>query len=369
MFKKLFCFIIVFLFSISCFVACDKNNDLEKIQAYLTETRNLYITDFFSNSTKPNTISIDYSNVQINDESINAQIDLSKDNINNNSYRYKSLVFMQYTLDNMMNVYEFWKDRFFLEMRKIENINQKNLNEFYKTSENLRKQLSEFKIAKLNFENEILTMENILNPSSITINIYCFEYNKLIDKVIDFTQKFIELNRLYIYDDLENLSQIQFNIDEAYFNISTFIYWENIKAFNFNVGSNGVCDLYDLMFEYYNNNSNSYLLIEELKNPTKILSSNIIEKFSSSSSEINNAIKLKEDFYRALNVFKQRKPVYSESLKQLDIYNLTIVKFRSNIDNYITGYSSTEIAHYTLIEDMRDNVFANLLAKLNTLVS
>ena len=107
-------------------------------------------------------------------------------------------------------------------------------------------------------------------------------------------------------------------VDKGYLDIARIVYLENIKAFNYAVGENGICDLSAIV-----GSSNEYNMLQ-LLDSKKNLSLAILENIGLETEEGLEAQSKLDMFVYSRNVYNQRVNnylnTYSKSMNQFLLF-------------------------------------------------
>lgn len=370
--KKILSLILICLMSISVFYACGKNDkSIKDVQTKINTEIPKEYSQYFTNSTSTHTMKVKYSTtVDKNGSSLSDQINSSITSGNtDNQLRFIALnkVYQQ-LINYIMNYYEKWNESLYLQ-----DISDKDSTALYNLAKKYENALENFTSAKTEFESSVKILGDVTLAPTFSITKFTFIYNELIESQINFVGKFIDLHKKYVtYSTTLAQENIERLVDEAYYNIACFVYYENIKVFEYNVGNNGICDLTNLMKEYFDG-GNKYSKITYIQGEIKYLNSSIINNLSSTDSEmLNNAIGLINNFLYSANVYNQRFDAYLSAYKNIDMYGLSNYRFNNvvngNVDNFVSRFSVVETAQYELLCNFSEEVFIDYVNGLNSLI-
>lgn len=156
----------------------------------------------------------------------------------------------QRELSLIFNYYETYKAIFF---DQIENLKPKKdeLNSLYESLYNLNSQVKNLKNSKDALEEEV----NLYTTNSTLINAslesYCYQMNKTIEKALDFVGKFMQMHKTYFFKtyaaDQANYNQM---FNESLYYTAELVYLNNIKIFN----QSNSCNLEALLGIKYKDN-------------------------------------------------------------------------------------------------------------------
>lgn len=340
---------------------CAKDRTVQDIQKlYTTTTTEHFVKDdqvFFSNELDSNLLCIYYpDDIMANIQSEYPSTDEQK--------RFKALDYQQKILTNIFMYYSNNQENFF-KVAESKNIDDDVLNNLYNKLQSLNDELDAFVSSYETFVNAASDVSSIIEYS---ITLYTFKLNRVIDKSFDFMYEFHNVYTNYCIDDYSVYSEknIRNYIDKAYLDLSYIVYLENIKAFNFSKGENGICDLADVV-----GNNTKYNMLEMLDS-RKSISYDIIGNLN---EDATNYLKTKENlntFIYTRNVYNQKLKSYLANYNNLDVYNINSYKFNQvggiSYDNYISSLSSSERATVIMLDNFVQDNFKNYVEKLNYLV-
>jgi len=358
MIKLITCSLVFIMFFVSAFMltACENPNKTpmnikEKyngiIRKYNTENTNLFGD---SENIEGNTVVVKYNNPVIESKIYDS---LDVDDV---SLRYRALSEIQANmLKYIFRYYEVWHQPFYEYAGEY---NQKEINKFYDKVLGFEKSLARFNNAKLVFESEIDAIGNT-SIVATTINKFTFEYNKLIETSFSLIDYFKSLHVKYIAgEDNHSLNSVQRMLDEAYYNIAKYIYYENILPLNYSTGSYGICDQVELM----KNKANSFVMINTLNAPLTLLGDNITAELC--ETEFNDVLtnKFANIVYTCAS-FNQEFTVYLENYNTFDNYTLLRVKLNlfagMNLNDYVNGFSPMNKIIYNFSNMFFNKTFVN----------
>ena len=225
-------------------------------------------------------------------------------------------------LKYIFRYYENWNASFF-ENISMYDYEQKEINELYAKVENLDNALEVFKEKKKTFENEMIAV--LLDGSKETVvSQFTYEYNKVIEKAIDFVEYFRDLHVKYIFSTTTNISNInagQRQLDDAYLSLAKYVYYTNVNIYNYSTGENGVCDMTELM----RNRGSQHIYINDIDGSLSMLGTNISLELSQTVFNEDLTNKLVNIEYTGA-LFNQALDSYLSLYENLDQYLLLRVE-------------------------------------------
>ncbi len=321
-------------------VACDKNKTHEDVKNLYQEMQEAHVYEennlFFSSDENPNTITIYYSSDIL--DAIN-----NPNPVNDIQKRYVALGLQQKILNFAFNYYEKHQSDFYREISSV-NYDKSDMNNLYNSLNHLNNTLTGFSAQYESFVGGAnLGISDIMMFSMTS---YSFELNKVIEASFDFIDTFGQVFEKYcVQGDVKSPANISVAIDASYVQLANVVYYENFKAFNYAVGSNGKCDLQAIV-----STLNEYNLTNYIKQNIGTLSLDIVNDLASDGEQKVIALAKVDDFLYAKEVFEQRIAVYENIYRQLDIYVISEYKFN------LVPTVSYDTFKSTLIESNKANV-------------
>lgn len=362
--RKFLSLLILPLIAIFCFVGCGEDRTIEDVENLYKSMTEVYVNEdnnlLFSNKDKPNTITIKYSTLVSNAVNITTpSTDMQK--------RYSALGYQQQILNYIFNYYEQNQEDFY-RILKSKEINNSDINDLYERISGLKTSLENFKAQYDIFTDS--TNSGISDVMEFNLTSYTYEVNKIIDSSFNFIYKFIDMYNNYCIENADALTakNLSLKIQRTYVDIANIVYLENFKAFNYSVGTNGICDLAPVI-----NTSNNYSLIEYLEGDVKSISNIITEGLIEDSKNHNYVLNLINDFVYSEEVFSQRLNSYKAVYNEQDIYTLTQHRFGlvSGVDytSYLDSLSTSNRANIYMFEEFVNTNFIDLVDNLNTIIA
>ena len=359
--KRLICLLLLPLFSLIFLCGCGEDKTSKDLSVLYESMVNSMTVDnqnkIFGDQTNPNSINIVYT-LDI-DNAINNVVpttDIQK--------RFTAIRYQQLLLDYIYNYYENNHEKFYAVMSTAEFSNN-DMNDLYATLETLKSRVGDF---QLSYEAFVDSTENgIADVMEFNLTNYAYELNRLIESSFDFMYKFANVYETYGIEDYskKTIENIQLKVDKSYLDIAYVIYLENFKAFDYSVGSKGICDLLPII-----NNSN-YILIDDLnttKNVSLFVQSNLKES-DAHYAEVNDLL---NNFIYADEVFNQRFKNYQVVYNEQDMYAISQYKFNLmngiSYDSYIQTLSNSDSASVTMLDNFVENTYQKLVDKLSLIV-
>ena len=341
---------------------CGNDRKIEDVQqAYVNMVSAFTISgesDFFSDSENPNSIVIAYpTTVKQAIENANPSNDVQK--------RYRSLYYQQEILDNIYKYYNDYQEPFY-RIAASKDIDKDEVKALYNSIKDLHEVLDTF---EENYETFNDAVENgISDVMEYNLTSYSFYLNKVIDASFDFIFKFHNMYIRYCVDDYSshNADNLKLYVDKAYLDISYVVYLENIKSFNYSVGTHGVCDLAEVV------GSNNDFNILTLLDTRKSISTFIQENIGGTTEQAIQATEKVNLFSYVRDVFEQRLNTYVNTYNSLDMYKINQYKFNLSggvdYESYITSLSASDRATIILLDNFVEDNFMNYVEKLNAIV-
>ena len=360
--KKFLCLLLLPLMSLIFLYGCGDDKSSQDLKVMYESMVDSYtvenVNKFFSDKNNPNSFSINYSiEVQSVIDNVSPVTNLQK--------KYIAIGIQQDILDCIFNYYENNCDDFYRIMSSVE-YSKNDMNDLYASLESLKNVMADFKGEYDTFVDA--TQNGISDVMEFNLTNYSFELNKVIDASFNFIYKFISVHQKYCISNFDEITStnLQIKIDKTYVDLAYVVYLQNVKAFDFSVGSKGICDLSTII-----NLDSQYLIIDDLGNIKKLSSevqANLVEgtaKYEEVSDVVNN-------YLYAQEVFDQRFVNYKAIYNELDIYEITQYKFdlRNGVtyDNFISTLSSSEKANIDMLNNFVNNNYQKLVDKLSLIV-
>ena len=352
------------------FFACGNDDkDIQDVKTKITKDVKEEFSKYFTNSELPNTMQVNYSTEQDGNGSslsneINSNILSGK---TDNQLRFIALNKVYQPLMNyIMNYYEKWNESLYLQ-----NVSKKDATSLYNALKKYEQALDDFDSSKSEFESSVKILNDVKLAPTFSITKFTYNYNKLVEAQIEFVGKFIDLHKQYVtYPTTLSEGNVERLVDEAYYNIACFVYYENVKVFEYNVGDNGICDLSNLMKEY-SKGSNEYVKLNFIQEKIKDLNSTLIDDISNPAAS-DYAIETLNNFIYSANVYNQRFEVYLSAYNNIDMYGLSNYRFNNvanaNVNNFVSRFSVVEMAQYELLCNFSEEVFVDYINSLITVI-
>jgi len=368
--KRILSLILICFVCIGVFFACGKDDkDIQDVKTKINEDIKDDYSRYFTDGELTNTMQVVYSNdTDKNGSSLSTEINsnITADKTDN-QLRFIALNKVYQPLMNyIMNYYEKWNESLYLQ-----NVSKKDATALYKAAKKYENALENFDTSKSEFENSVKILNDVKLAPTFAITKFTYNYNMLIESQIEFVGKFISLHKKYVtYPTTLSEGNMERLVDEAYYNVACFVYYENVKVFEYNVGNNGICDLSNLMREY-SNGSNEYVKLNYIQGKIKDLNSTLIDDISNPEAS-GYAIETLNNFIYSANVYNQRLEVYLSAYENIDMYGLSNYRFNNvanaNVDNFISRFSVVEMAQYELLCNFADEVFVDYYNNLITVI-
>ncbi len=354
--KKFIGLLFIPVLALFSFFGCSKDKSAENIKTQYTSTIRKYYDDdiekniFFADDTNENTVKIYYPS------SIQARIDITNPT-NNMQKMYRGLYYQQVVLDKIYKYYEMTQEDFYTKMSSKGS--DKSIGELSTQLERLDRVLDEFKVSYNNF------LDN--QEMEFNVTSYSFALNKVIDVSFDFIYNYIRLYEkncrsttgVYTSDTL------QIDLYKSYVDVAFIVYKENIKAFTYSVGENGICDLSPVV-----KSSSTFNILDKL-----LGSCTLSLDIANGLNNADNAETLDKvnNYYYFKSVFEQRLVNYKQIYAEQDIY--TITRYRFNLvngvdyDNYLNSLSISQRSNVTMLDDFVANNFNDYYNKISAIVA
>lgn len=361
--RKIFILIIPLICCLFSIFGCGEKHTANDVKLLYEKMRQVCVIEeenkFFDGGTNSNLLKIKYSpEVQsaIDDEEVST--DLQK--------RYVALGLQQKILDRIFNYYESNQEDFYRVLSNNQ-YDQKELDNLYKSLEQLYSALEDFKVSYVNFCDA--TAEGISDVMEFSLTNYSFELNKVITKSFNFIDNFIGMHTKYCNSEPNAITatNIQLKIEKAYVDIARVVYLENINAFNFPVGNRGKCDLVGIL-----DSENPYSLISnmlEIKDISTLISANLPEGTTSHEATIY----MVNNFLYSQEVFEQKLNSYISVYNNSDVYSIAQYKFNQVVgvtyDSYLSSLNSTTRANAIMMTDFIENNYKQLVQTLKLITA
>jgi len=360
--RRLLCLLLLPLMSLFCLYGCGEDKTSKDLQVLYESIVDSNVVDktnkFFSDKSNPNSLAISYSvEVQAAIDNVSPTNDIQK--------RYKAIGIQQDVLDCIYNYYENNHIEFYKVMSSGDYSNS-DMNDLYVRLENLKNVIDNFKKSYNTFVDA--TQNGVSDVMEFNLTNYSFELNKVIDASFDFIYKFIEMYQKYCISDFnaKTATNLQIRVDKSYVDLAYVVYLQNIKAFDYSVGSKGICDLSTVI-----NSSSEYSILDDLGN-IKALSSIVQSNLNIEDSNYNEVNDLINNYLYAQEVFDQRFSNYKSIYNEQDIYKITQFKFDLvngvDYDSYMGSLSSSEKSSIEMLNSFVDNTYQKLVDKLSLIV-
>ncbi|MBQ7351943.1 MAG: hypothetical protein IJW59_03705 [Clostridia bacterium] len=359
--KRLLSLIILPLMAVAVLFGCGKDKNLTDVknlyETMVTEYKSGAQNLFFADASSPNSIKIYYPD--------DARYLITENEYQNNDLekRYKALDYQQKILTNIFKYYENNYEKFYT---KASSMDKDEANSLYNKVKALKNSLDYFKDEYQDFRVDL--KNGASNIMEYTITSYSFELNKVIDASFDFINYFHALNLKYAIEnyDIHTAENIKIYVDKAYIDVSRIVYLENIKALNYQVGRNGVCDMAVVVGS--ENDFNLLDLLDERLEVSETIMNNL-----SDPSELGQQVKetLNELCYDR-SVFEQKLNTYLYNYNALDIYTISQYKFDQmngiDYESYLNTVNPSTKATIKIIENFISDTFEPYVEKLNKVV-
>lgn len=362
--KKLICLLLLPLFSLIFLCGCGEDKSSKDLQALyesmIEQCREDKTNNIFSSKDKPNSISIAYTaEIQsaINNDSPSTPI----------QKRYVALGYQQSILDYIYNYYENNSTLFYTVLSNNEYSNT-DMNDLYASLEKLKSTVKDFN----NFYESFVDATEYGTSDVMEFNLtnYSYELNNLIDISFNFMYKFANMYEIYGIDNYSSktLDNIQIKVDKSYLDIAYVIYLENFKAFNYAVGSRGICDLLPIV----DNSTSQFNIISDLVAIKKV-SPEVQENLKETDAKYEEINDLLNNYIYAQEVFDQRVKNYKTIYNELDVYTITQHKFDLvngvTFESYMDSMTSSSKASISMQTNFVNNSYKKLIDKLSLIVA
>lgn len=360
--KRILGLLLIPLLSFVCLFGCDTTRtivDVKELYVEMVEENKIdNVNNFFSDYTRPNSIVILYPTT------VNSAINILTPS-NEIQKRYKGIYYQQKILDNIFDYYTNYQEDFY-RIAESKEIDENKINNLYNKLSSLKETLKDFTQYYDAFINA--TENGISDVMAFNITSYTFHLNTVIDSSFAFIDAFHDV---YVVDCIEDYSivnehNVNVYIDKAYIDLSYIVYLENIKAFNYSVGENGICDLSGVIGNLSENN------LIELLNSKKHIKLSVIDNIGLDTDAGKTADELINIFTYSRDIFEQRKQVYLKTYTAINVYEVKQYKFNlnGNVDynNYLMSLSDSEKSTVILLDNFVDDVFLDYVSKLQAIV-
>jgi len=366
--RKILSLIFLPLIALCFLYGCGNDGEIESLKNLYAEMTNVYVFEgdniFFSDETKPNTITIAYADY------IDNAISIEEPNTTIQK-RYRAFYYEQLMLNNIFNLYENHQENFYKVMSSAE-YKSKDVEKLYEKLNNLKSSLTEFKTSYNLFIEQ--TQEGLSDVLDINLKNYTFELNKVVENSLDFIYEFARVYEKYCIDDINVINQntLNYRIDKSYLNLTRIIYLENFKTFSIAVADRGVCDISSLI-----GLESKFNLLDDLKLSGK-LSTSIVANLDPSTTHHINAMNLVNDYIYAYKLFDQNcshyintyNDIYNSkhtSTNQYNDYRLGLIGGGS-LESFVNGLSVTDRSKVNLLTNFIDECYTTLVEKLKLIV-
>ncbi|MBO7219507.1 MAG: hypothetical protein J6V40_05995 [Clostridia bacterium] len=274
----------------------------------------------------------------------------------------------QNILDYIFNYYQKWSADFYTKISSAE-YSKKEMENLHFKLENLYSTLGSFAVKKEQFEKDVKALE-ISNVMVYSVTEFTYEVNKVIEASLEFMNAFIDMHNKYCVK-LDVLSDSYLNrlIDDTYVRIAEMVYYENVKSFNYSLGDKGSCDLLDIM---ETSTTHKYSQIGAITMGILDLSDDIKGGMVTDSPNYAKTMDIIDEYIYCFNIFSQRRQIYLELYSSFNMYALNKYRFEKTtdvtIDEYVSSFSTIDKVNYTMLEDISNNTFKNLVLKLHNLI-
>mgnify|MGYP004669684239 CR=1 FL=1 len=367
--KKVVSLILIICSAFCLFVACgNPNKTIEQVQNRYQEMVNTYKkenVEYFGDTSANLSKTIV---IKFNEAEVRAKI--SSENSDDVSLRFRALNDIQANLlKYIFRYYENWNESFYNNLKNYD-YEQKELNTLFEKIENLDKALATFKEIKNTFEADVV-MLNVEGSEIAIVNQFVYQYNKVIEKSIDFVDYFRAFHLKTIFDGeakITNVNSAQRLLDEAYLNLAKYIYYSNIDVYNYSIGNKGICDQLDLM----KNKSNKFVFINSLSLGLSNLGANITNELCQTifDDELTNKL---SNIDSNSSLFKQSLNIYLSLKDELYYYTLLRVELGLiegiSINDYVANFGISESVAYQNRMYMVDFLYPEYLSLINELLN
>lgn len=354
--KKFLSLLVLPLALIFCLYGCSTEKTVNNIKTEYTTVENKYYDEtleknvFFADESRPNTVSIYYPS------SVTARINITNPS-NNIQKMYRGLYYQQSILNAIFEYYEKTNENFYTVMSSKGK--DKKLGELYEQLEKLGKCLDEFKVSYNSF------LDN--QEMEFNLTSYTFALNKVIDQSFNFIYKYINLyeKNCMGQKDIVTKENLQVDLYKSYVDVAYIVYKENIVAFSYSVGSNGICDLSPVV-----NSSSEFNILDKLSG-SRLLSPDVANNLAESDN--TETLDKVNNYYYFKSVFEQRLINYKQIYGEQDIY--TIARYRFGLvtgvdyDNYLNSLSISQRSNVTMLDNFVANNLNDYYNKIGTIVA
>lgn len=361
--KRFLSLLILPLIAVAVLCGCKSDKSISDVETAYNKIVSEHIENgqnlFFNHETNTKAISIYYPSAQLKD-AIN-QENPSTDN----DKRFKAISYQQLILDYIYDYYNTYAQDFY-KRAKNKDLDKDTINGLYDSVKDIGSQLSDF---KTHYDSFVSVATSPTDTMEFQVMSYSYHLNKLIDKSFNMIHRFRDIYLECIGSDYNqyNSSNLNCYVDTAYLDMAYIVYLENIKSFNYSVGSNGLCDLSAVVAS-----DNKYNLLDLLGNKKTIsllITSNIDNTESAVGKEVLEKVDL---FVYTRNIFNQRLSNYLNNYNNEDIYEISQYRFGLgggvSYDSYLTSLSSSKRATITILDEFVFDTFVNYMNKLDSIV-
>ena len=360
--KKFLSLLILPLVAVMIFSGCRDNKSIADVEAAYDSMITEYVEGennlFFNHESNTKAISIYYPNGELKDSILEEEpsTDMQK--------RFRAIYYQQTILDYIYDYYNDYSQDFYLRT-KNKDLDKDTINGLYDSVKAINSQLDEFKPYYNSFVSVAISPSDTME---FHLTSYSYHLNKLIDKSFNMIHRFRDIYLDCLGDDYNkyNSNNLKCYVDTAYLDMAYIIYLENIKAFNYSVGDNGLCDLSDVVAS--DSKYNLLDLLGEKGTIAQIITSNIGTD-TIVGKEVTERVEL---FIYTRNVFNQRLANYINNYNNEDIYEISQYRFDLvggvSYEGYLTGLSSSKRATITILDEFVLDTFVNYINKLNNII-
>lgn len=391
--KRFYSLLILPLLAVFCLVGCGKTDrTVAEIKTLYTDTVNSYEAVIPAKPYEPNN-NTNYSNwyfegnlstetgivsnpkmyvIFDNQNGLNSAVKndfgfLSSDsqaNMNANlKLRYNQLTTVYArTLTMAFNYYSNWSESFYsnIDSKKP---NKDDLTNLYEKLKAFQRELASFNTAKKNTEREITLFELDGALIASSIDKLNYNYNKLIQKTIDFVSYFKDLHVKYFYSDVTTIDGAYAKrvYDEGLLELANYIYYDYLNSLT----KNATTQIYHLNGNEFDifNYSGSHLKDIALINPSDNTAKNVKQINSTLINTLNETDHAKyeiakgyvEQFEISLNTFKQYFKLYKKVYGKVSMEGFNNYRFSTN-----GGYNNLD-AYMDALNDTVDQANARVL--------
>jgi len=361
--KKCFKFLVIPIFITLILCGCSGKLSILDVQKTYNEMTQSFDVDeksiFFNNEDNPYAISIAYShNIKEAINKTNASNDLQK--------RYRSLYYQQAILNNIFDFYNMYQEEFY-RIAESKDLDKKEVENLYEDVQDLNQTLNKL---TNHYETFTLAVSNngVSDIMEFNITSYIYNLNNVIDKSFVFIYDFYDIYTKYCVEDITSLNEtnLKLFVNKAYIDLSYIVYLDNIKSFNYSVGSNGVCD-----FSSAIDSSNRFSLLSLLEDK-KSLSTGIVDQTWQLDEQGAIAKEKVEFFIYQKNVFDQKLQTFLKTYYNVDVYQLNQYRFNLNetvdYDSYLNSLSNSKKSTIIMLDNFINDTFLVYVNKLMTIV-